>query len=327
VNDAGARSTFRTKTGWGQSGNLITGNKTQRVSMQADFNVGVGAFDFTAQFSLTPPGGGLGDAVVNAEALIHWRVEGQEVTRRVTIGAGTAVTGTGQAVRVEMFDATPPQFTQLHALPGTAHVTEGSAEVIFTIPPVLIPGSAIIFAPQPKVQYLVERSTAAGVTLTTPYTGPSNAATTASSVFERAVQYGVSVQVSAGVRGSSGQPPLLQPYDGPPYVSEFSAENPAPGTGFLFVVDVGESIAINIPEDAGVTQVFVTAVSSGTLKPVGAGMAYAVIRNAIAPQRTWDTQVTTGWVPIPPGAEQIILVVATDATQNLEFSVAFGIDG
>src|SRR5271163_2874822 len=77
---AGDRSTFLTKTGWGQSGNLVTGDRTQRVTMQADFSKGVGAFDFTAQFNISPPQGG--NAIANAEALLHWRVEGQEVSRR-----------------------------------------------------------------------------------------------------------------------------------------------------------------------------------------------------------------------------------------------------
>jgi hypothetical protein len=329
MSTGGDRSTFATKTGWGQSGNLITGNRINRVTMQADFNKGVGAFDFTAQFNITPPNNG--NAIVNAEALIHWRVEGQEVTRRLTIGAGATLTGVGQAVRVEMYDATPPLFYKARRAQSTATVTEGSPVVVFASDPGINADDTVTFSPQPKVQYGISEIDGNTVTLSTPYTGPSSTTATATVVFELPTQYGVSVQVSAGIRGSSAQPPLLQPYDGPPYV-EFGPTNPSPGSGFLFIVDPGELQVISIPQDAGVNQVFVTVAplfgNSGGLVP---NVAFASIENGLAQQRQWDTQVVTGWVPVPPGAQ--IMLVSNNSVAGpgkpgpLKFSVAWGIDG
>lgn len=255
---------------------------------------------------------------------MSWRVEGQQVTRRLTIGAGATLTGVGQAVRIEMYDATPEQFYKTRRVPGTATVTTGSPDVVLSLPPgdTVGVGQIIIFSTQPKVQYTIEEVSGVDITLTTPYTGSSSAAAVATSIFEQNVSYGVSVQVSAGVRGASGQPPLLQPYDGPPYVA-FDPNNPSPGTGFIFDVDASSEIDVTIPEDAGITQVYVTATGdSATLTP---GEAFGVVGN-IAPQRSWDTQVTPGWIPVPPGAQKLTLVNRS-GTQSISFSCAFGIDG
>jgi hypothetical protein len=323
---AGDRSTFLTKTGWGQSGTLTAGNKTQRVTMQADFNKGVGAFDFTCQFSVTAPGG---RSVVNAEALVSWRVEGQEVTRRITIGAGASLTGVGQAVRVEIYDATPPNFYQSRRVAGTVTVTEGSDAVVFSAAPGLPLGSTLTFSAQPKVQYFIEAESGTDVTLTAPYTGPSRSSATATTAYESNITYGVGVQVSAGARGSNAQPPLLQPYDGPPY-TVFDANNPAPGGGFLFVVNPGDVLPIAIPEDAGVNQVFITVFPLfGGFGGVPTDTAIASIENGIGDQRTWDTQVNKEWIPVPPGAQT--LLVSNNSTGGrpgpLRFGVAFGIEG
>ena len=322
---AGDRSTFLTKTGWGQSGNLTTGGKTQRVTMQADFNKGVGAFDFTAQFNITPLSG---DAVANAEALVSWRVEGQAVSRRLTIGAGSTITGVGQAVRIEMYDATPPQFTKMQRVPGTAALTPGSPDVVFSGVVDLATDSVIAFSTQPGVQYNIVGGSEANVTISPPYSGDPSEAAIATVAFESSAQYGVSVQVAAGLRGSSGQPPLLQPYDGLPYVAEFTSVNPSPGTGFVFIVPPGSFIAIAIPEDAGVTQAFVTAAANTPGHIIGPSVAMVSIQNKLALQRIWDSQVTSDWVPVPPGAQSIFLANnAASPFGSIIYSVALGIDG
>lgn len=323
------RSTFGTKTGWGQSGQLTTGNQTKRVTMQADFNRGVGAFDFTAQFNLTPSS--TGNAIVNAEALVRWRVEGQEVTRRLTIGAGASLTGVGQAVRVEMYDATPPQFWKSRRVPGTATLTPGSENVTFSVSVagIVESGDVITFSSQPNVQYAVGESLGPDVTIVPAYSGPASTTARATVAFEAASDYGVSVQVSAGVRGSNAQPPLLQPYDGPPYIGQFDADNPSPGTGFLFVVPQGANLPVLIPEDAGVNQVFITVIANDNGKLVSQGQAIVQIENKLSTQRIWDaSQVDNSWVPIPPGAEGLILTNrAPTGFGALVYSVAFGVDG
>lgn len=330
MGEGGDRSTFRTKTGWGQSGNLTVGGKTQRVTMQADFNKGVGAFDFTAQFNLTPPGEG---GVVNAEALVHWRVEGQEVTRRITIGGGATLTGVGQAVRIEIYDATPLQFFKMKGLPGTATVTQGSPDVVFSVPPlnVIQVGDDIVFSTQPHVHYNIAEITGAlTIKLDRVYSGTSSALAKVTVAFDRnPTQYGVSVQVSAGIRGSSGQPPLLQPYDSPPYISAFSAANPSPGTGFLFPVPLGDVLLVSIPEDAGVNQIFVTVLPANggipdALKP---GSVNVFIENDVAIQKAWDPTVVIGWVPVPPSATAVGIVNNATTSGDIVVSISFGIDG
>lgn len=333
--DAGDRSTFRTKTGWGTSGKLIAGNKQQRVTMQADFNKGVGAFDFTVQFNLDS-----GSTIVNAEALIHWRVEGQEVTRRITIGDGASLTGTGQAVRVEMSDATPPTSLQPMPSPATATVTNGSPDVEFTLKLSLPQGARIVFTAQLDVTYVVAQTTfnSTGVILTTPYTGPSGAGETFSTLPPIANEtYTVSVQVSAGIRGSSGQPPVLQPYDAPPYVTVPTPGDLLPG-GFIFAVPAGEVAQVHIPDDAGVTQMFVTAVTATVglftliAQPTLPATAIVALKSKSAAtfgaDRIWDTQITTGWVPVSPGADLVLLSAAGAAPGTfILYSMSYGIDG
>jgi hypothetical protein len=225
------------KTGWGASGKVVQGAGVSRiVSMQVDFPNDV-ATSYTVQFRSSVPG----NAVCNPEALITWSVEGQFVTRRVSIGDGTSVTGVGQAVNVKIQDNTPAIF--------------------------ITPGAE--------------------------------------------VEYSVSVQVAPGFRGASELPPTLYP---------FSVAN-----GFLFEIPAGGNVAIPIPGDAGVTQVFVTAVGIPLGTPIADATAFAIVTNGPFAQREYDVQRVSGWVPVNPGATQLDLF-NTGATQ-INFTVAFGIDG
>ncbi len=88
------------KTGWSVSGNLIVGDSTKTVQLQADFAT---PGEYTLQFNIGPAVGSNTAAV--AEALITWSVEGNSVQRRVTITPGCSVSGVGQAVRITMNDA------------------------------------------------------------------------------------------------------------------------------------------------------------------------------------------------------------------------------
>jgi hypothetical protein len=90
--------------GWSKSGTLLVGVPGTKQSMQADFP---NSDNYTVQFGINT------DKVpatfvhaIEAEALITWSVAGNDLTRRVSIGNGVSVMGTGQAVKVVMMDAT-----------------------------------------------------------------------------------------------------------------------------------------------------------------------------------------------------------------------------
>lgn len=91
------------RTGWSQSGKLHSGSKTDQVTLQVVFPY---AGDFTVEFNATGTPANANQPVY-PEALINWVVNGNIVTRRVTIGDGTSVTGVGESVRVIMTDNTP----------------------------------------------------------------------------------------------------------------------------------------------------------------------------------------------------------------------------
>lgn len=98
------------KTGWSQSGDLITGNKGLNVKLDADFELGAhGPGTYTVQFGVQLPSGAtlFGNQV---QADISWSVAGNTIRRRVTVGNGTSVTGVGEAVSVAVTDVTDPAF-------------------------------------------------------------------------------------------------------------------------------------------------------------------------------------------------------------------------
>lgn len=96
-------TTFGVKTGWGQSGTLTAGDRTKQVTMQAEFPE---TGSFTAQFDKDGPLLTINEDPIMPEALITWVVEGHIVTRRITVGDGASITGVGQAVKIQMTDAT-----------------------------------------------------------------------------------------------------------------------------------------------------------------------------------------------------------------------------
>lgn len=98
---ANTGSTTNLKMGWGTSGKLATGNTSKMVTLQADFPI---SETYTIEFAKT--NNPASNNPIFAEALITWSVEGNYVTRRVNIGDGVSLTGVGQAIKVQMTDAT-----------------------------------------------------------------------------------------------------------------------------------------------------------------------------------------------------------------------------
>lgn len=87
------------KQGWSASGTLITGDSLTRVILQANF-VDLPA-NYTVQFGLQKAD----DAqIVQPKAEVVWSVEGNSVRRLVNIVNGLSMTGTGQAVKVTLWD-------------------------------------------------------------------------------------------------------------------------------------------------------------------------------------------------------------------------------
>lgn len=88
--------------GWSANKKLIMRGRTNPLTMQADFP---DPGNYTFQFGINPKTVQVikGQRTI-AEAFIQWSVEGNFVTRRVTVGNGVSVTGMGQAARVTMSD-------------------------------------------------------------------------------------------------------------------------------------------------------------------------------------------------------------------------------
>ena len=90
------------KNGWGQAGKLLTGNPQSQVTMQAQFDE---PGTYTVQFSKAD--NPASNNPIFTVAIITWSVEGHFLTRKVNVADGVSVSGVGQAVRVQLNDATP----------------------------------------------------------------------------------------------------------------------------------------------------------------------------------------------------------------------------
>jgi hypothetical protein len=89
------------KTGWGTSGKLTTGDLVGQVTLQANFEE---TGTYTIEFSMDT--NALSNNPIFAEALITWSIEGNYLQRRVNVADGISVSGVGQAVKIQMMDAT-----------------------------------------------------------------------------------------------------------------------------------------------------------------------------------------------------------------------------
>jgi hypothetical protein len=96
------------KDGWSKTGKLRTGRpQEQGLTMQAQFTQdigGSGAQYYTVQFSVKAPPSGFFEAVAD----VIWSVEGVDVRRKISVINGATISGTAQAVKVSVVDATDP---------------------------------------------------------------------------------------------------------------------------------------------------------------------------------------------------------------------------
>jgi hypothetical protein len=88
-------------TSWSASGVLHTANVNDVVTLQADFDE---SGPYTLQFSVESPNV---PTDVNPIAYIDWKVEGNWVHREITLISGTSISGTSEAVRVQIRDNQP----------------------------------------------------------------------------------------------------------------------------------------------------------------------------------------------------------------------------
>jgi hypothetical protein len=135
------------KDSWSLSKKLTTGTKNNPLTLQARFPRHT---VYTVQFNVSLPGAPVGgvDIYARAQATITWTVEGNDVTRRIDIGNGTSISGTADAVRVVVDDATDPalmaSFGQSPTQYGvTALVTPGLRADRLE-PPILFAGFFIV---------------------------------------------------------------------------------------------------------------------------------------------------------------------------------------
>lgn len=147
--------------GWSVSGELLPGADDESVVLQAQFqHIGY----YTVQFQLDIPPGAVGEAgSIYCLADITWTVEGNSITRRVSLGNGTTVSGMGQSVNVEIFDFSQPgggaRYRVTANLAPGARPTSGSNPQLAinswivpvedrrgaTLPQVVTPGGIITF--------------------------------------------------------------------------------------------------------------------------------------------------------------------------------------
>ena len=126
-------------SGGGVGGTLVQRNRTKQVAQQFALNP---KCIYTVQLGIQPIASpGVGGRLSVAEAIVRWSVGGNTVTRRVTLGKGVSLSGTGEAVSVVLSDVTenglfPPTWD------GSYQVTALVAEMPRAggnVPPVWVP--------------------------------------------------------------------------------------------------------------------------------------------------------------------------------------------
>lgn len=128
------------KVGWSTSGRLRTGDRLRRVTIQADFpRAETYVLEFSKNNSAVPS-----NLPIRAEAIVSWSVEGNWVSRRISIANGTTIQGVAQGVRVAIIDVTAPNADTGLPLPNgvdyevSVQVTPGSRGSN-KFPPFLVP--------------------------------------------------------------------------------------------------------------------------------------------------------------------------------------------
>ena len=298
---------LQTKDGWSASGKLIAGIGGL-VQLQANFTSGggLGCGQYTIQF--TTSGNINSPNPVFTEALITWSVEGNFLTRRVTVCNGMSITGSGQAVKVIITDNKQPIFVPqiVPWQPTTIYIATDVVTYNTTNYVSLVSGNV----GNPPILNGVLNSAFWSV-------GPS-------------YEYTVGCQVVPGVRANTEIAPVLYPLDGillngdpafPCYLQQQS-------------IVKSQYIYVPIPQEAGITSVLVTAISP---VPIGTAEAPVSIPDGTAlvlvslggvnVMQQYDCK-TPFWYPLFSSAVGLYLQnnYAT-SLQEYSFSVAFGIDG
>lgn len=124
------------------------------------------------------------------------------------------------------------------------------------------------------------------------------------------INYPVSVQITKGTRPAVQQPPMLY--------------------GEYFTITPGNSVTIPIPQNAGVISAYmgIALINAGSIGPIpnDAIKALFSVGGASLTIAGFD-QMMSGWVPVPPGADQLAIFWINASAQDLEGSVIWGIEG
>jgi hypothetical protein len=125
--------------GWSQSGKLITNNREQKVTLQAQFPK---SDVYTVQF-------GIGRVPVfsaRTVAEITWSVAGNRVTRRMTPNSGGSISGRAEAVEVKLIDVTDA-FNAGQEYDASILVSPGVRASTANPPTLIDPFDGVIVAP------------------------------------------------------------------------------------------------------------------------------------------------------------------------------------
>lgn len=134
--------------GWAAFGKLQSGNPNSQIPLQAVFP---DSADYTVEFGMEMPDVSAYPGIVAAEATIIWSVEGNFVSRRVTVGNGVSVTGVGQGCRVVISDKSTGGPGLEYVV--SAQVSKGSRgttqqpPTLIPGPPIVLPGTSTVIGP------------------------------------------------------------------------------------------------------------------------------------------------------------------------------------
>ena len=239
--------------GWSASGqiNIPAGTLTTAIGaviLQANFKR---AGDYTCQFNLnTISQIATKQVIARAQAEVIWSVEGNSVRRKIEVFDGTAISGTGQAVKIKITD---------HSLQpgGVAHAD---------------------------------------------------------------LNYLVSVQVAPGTRPTETAPILLAD------TGIFTSTGNPFNADRAFAITPAVTIAINIPEDAGVNswRLDVANTLSAAIPPIGNELI--VIegdQSNIFSLGRYNYDDLNQWIPLTPGTQRIKIdsAYATALSGTLKFGI------
>lgn len=258
--------------------------------------------EYTIQFQVVePPTDNLGFATY---AYIVWKIDGQQISRIISVFNGSAISGVANSVHVQLQDQSG---RGANSLSGTFGVTNGSPVFTATAPQTLKSGQLIQFSNQPNIFYTVPNGVngTTGI-LDTPFTGATNGIVTAFALSK----YKVAVTLSKGTRAPTMQPAVL------------STINAA------IAVNSSAQAVAQLPDgDAGVCSILVSATVQGINSQAEADNGNVELINATGNAIAWFIPTRFPfWYPVPPGTAKIQFN-NNSTTQKLFFSYQWGIEG